>query len=144
MFAIGFIPNQIKPVHTLSPYLFRIHFNMNCLIHLGFPTRLFLQIRMLCLVNYYVSFPGHVERRRTCREVHVSRVIKRTVCIFGSTPNISASKLAIRRIKMFTSTHSHPFDCLILFLRAPGCKNSRTSLQMFHESRSYLIRAIVT
>ena len=135
MFEIGFIPSQIKPVHTLSPYLFCIHFNINCLIHLAFLTGLFLQSRTHCLVNYYASFTGHVERQMTCGEVRVSRVIK---------PHISESKLAIPRIKSFTSTHSHTSDCLILFRRAPGCKNNRPSLQMLHETPNYFIRAIVT
>jgi hypothetical protein len=144
MFAIRFIPSQIKPLHNLSPYLFCIHFNINCLIHLGFPTCLFLQIRMHRLVNYYVSFSGHVERRTTCGEVHISRVIKRIFYICGIKPNISKPKLAIRRIKRFTSTQTHTFACFILLRRAPGCKNRRPSLQMLHEARSYLIRTIVT
>jgi len=91
-----------------------------------------------------MSFTGHVERRTTCGEVCFSRVMKRIFYTFGTKPNISEPKLAIRRIKGFTSTHSHTFDCLILFHRGPGCKNRTLSLQMLHESRSYLIRAIVT
>ena len=130
--------------NTLSPCLFCIQFSINCLIHIGFPTGLFQQSRMHCLVNHYSSLTWHVERRKTCGEVQVSSVIKRIVYIFDVKPKFSEPKLAIHRIQNFTSTNSHTFDCLILFCRVPICKSRRPSLQMLYETRSYLIRVTVT